>query len=147
MRIDYDAFVLLEPCAEHDVRGFAGHAGNGEELIHLIRHFPAELLSNNFGRSDNRLRLVPKKPRALDDGLDLLRLRCREMRGVGIETEELGGGEVYAHVCGLRGENGGNQKLPSILVPKRARSASVSGIETREYFGYAFWIGWFRGRG
>src|SRR3954471_11638021 len=140
MRIDHDAFVLLKPCAEHDVRGFAGHAGNGEELIHLIRHFPAELLGNNFGRSDDRLRFVPKKPGALDDGLDLLRLCCREMRGIRIETKELGSRHIDAHVCRLRGENSGNQKLPSILVPKSARSASVSGFETLEYLGYAFWI-------
>ena len=83
VRIHDHAFVLLEPCAEHDVGGLAGYAGQSEKLIHLIGHLAAEITHDLFCGSHHRLRFVAKKAGRADVGLELFGLEGREILTVG----------------------------------------------------------------
>ncbi len=48
MSIDDNANALLEPGSENDVRGFASHAGKGEQLVHFAGYFAAKVTNDLF---------------------------------------------------------------------------------------------------
>ena len=104
-------YRLLECGVEHDVGGFAPHAGQGFQLFARAGDFAAVLLHQNFAGFDDVLGFGFVKP----DGARVLHNAFQPqvehgLRRVG-HGKEFGGGFVHAHVSGLCGQQHGNQKF------------------------------------
>src|SRR6478736_594814 len=51
--VNYDSFVLLEPRAQYDIRGFACDSGNLEQIVHVFRNAAAEIVHDHLRRADD----------------------------------------------------------------------------------------------
>src|SRR2546430_2915635 len=80
--VDHDPFVLAEPGAEHDVRGFAAHAGELDQLLHGVGYRTSMALDQRLRHPDDGFGLVAEEPRAVDLLLQDLRV------GAGVRSEE-----------------------------------------------------------
>ena len=114
--IDDDSFGELEPAAEYDVCGFAGHAWEGEQVVHVERDLAAEVGNNFSCGADYGLGLVAEEAGGADVGLELLRLQGGEGFDGGIFAEEFGGDAVDVHIRRLGGEDCRHQKFPGARV-------------------------------
>ena len=83
MGVDDYAFGFLEPRAQHDVGGFAGDAGEGEQLFHVVRDLAAEVGDDFFRGADHGFRLVAEETGGADVGLELFRVSAAKASTVG----------------------------------------------------------------
>ena len=79
---------------------------------------------------DDRLRLVAEETGGADIRLELFRLQRGEVLRRGIFLEQLRRHHVHANVGALRGENGGDQEFPGIVVMQRALHIRIALVET-----------------
>ncbi len=104
-------YRLPECGVEHDVGGFAPHAGQGFQLFARVGDFAAVLLHQDFAGFDDVLGFGFVKP----DGACVLHNAVQSevehgLRRIG-HGKEFGGGFVHAHVGGLCGQQNGNQEF------------------------------------
>ena len=105
-----------EGVVEDDVRGLAGHAGEGEEILHRLGDLPAVGLLDPPGGADDVLRLVPEEAGGADLPFEDARIGPGVVGGGAVFPEEGGGDPVDHRVRGLGGEDGGDQKLQGVGV-------------------------------
>ena len=98
----------VERVAEHDIRGLAAEAGQGDQLRHGPWQLPVEPLQERLAQVDQGAGLVPVEARRLDQLLQL-RPGCGRVVGGGSEAGEDGrGGQVDPDVRALCGQDGGH---------------------------------------
>ncbi len=112
VRVDDDAFGLVEADAKNNVGGLAGCAGNGDEFGESLRNLALEFGGYFFGGALNGFRLVMKKPCCPDQRFKL-RQRCLRHGGGGREAlEQLRSDHVDPDVRALGGKDGGDEQFP-----------------------------------
>ena len=112
--------------AEDDVGGFAGRAGDGEKIFHLLRNFAVEVGNDLPRRTLNRLRLVVVEASGADDLFDLLNWRGGEVLCGGEGLEEDRSDHVDASVGALRRKDRGDEQFPGIAVMESTFDVWVS---------------------
>jgi len=133
--------------AEDDVGGFAGRAGDGEKIFHLLRNFAVEVGNDLPRRTLNRLRLVVVEASGADDLFDLLNWRGGEVLCGGEGLEEDRSDHVDASVGALRRKDRGDEQFPGIAVMESTFDVWVSlpeEIEERGGFCGRRWMAWRR---
>lgn len=132
-----DAFGLVEPGAENDIRRLAGDAGQREELIHVVGNLAAEIVDYRLCCSDDGLRLVPEEAGGLDVGLKLFGSEGGEILNSRIFLEQAGGDHVHAGVGALRREDGSHEEFPCTAVVESAGRCRISCVEALQDIGNA----------
>src|SRR2546426_526245 len=107
--VDHDPFVLAEPGAEHDVRGFAAHTGELNQLLHGVRYRTSMALDQRLRHPDDGFGLVAEEPRAVDLLLQDLRVGAGVVLRRAILREQRRG-DRGAPGGGGRGRKGGGAR-------------------------------------
>src|SRR5216117_1223831 len=128
--VDHDAFVLPEPGAEHDVRGFAAHTGELDQLLHGVGYRASMALDQRLRHPDDGFGLVAEEPRAVDLLLQDLRVGARIVLRRAILREQRRGDQVDPRVGGLCRQDGGDQQLERARVLQRAGRVGIGLLET-----------------
>src|SRR6059058_1302027 len=116
VRVDHDAFVLPEPGAEDDVRGFAAHTGEPDQLLHGVGYRASMALDQRLRHPDDGFGLVAEEPRAVDLLLQDLRVGAGIVLSRAILREQRRGNHVDSRIGRLGRENRGDQQLECALV-------------------------------
>src|SRR5580704_14670244 len=106
MSVDNHAFGLFKPCAEHDVGCFAGNAGKGEKVFHVVGHLASEIGDDLFCGPHDRFGFVAEEAGGTDIRLKLRGRECSKGLHGRILAEPLRGHAVDVGVGGLSGEDG-----------------------------------------
>jgi len=132
MRVHYDAAGDAEGRSQDHIGGFARDPGEGEQLFHRARNLPAVILHDLGGRGDNVFRLVAEEARGMDLPLQILLRQAYVIPRGGVFAEEFRGDFVHPLVGTLGRENGGHEKLESVLMVQRAFGVGEEPIKRRE---------------
>src|SRR5947209_9026331 len=128
--VDHDPFVLAEPGAEHDVRGFAAHAGELDQLLHGVGYRTSMALDQRLRHPDDGFGLVAEEPRAVDLLLEDPRVGAREVLCRLVLREQGGCDHVDPCIGRLSGEDRGDEQLERALVRQRAGRLGIGLLET-----------------
>ena len=109
VRVYHEADVDVVAIAEHDIRGFAGHAAQLQQFFHRAGNFPLEPIDEGPARFVDRLRFAAKQPDRSDVWFDLGGRRSGKVLGLWEGFEESGGYFVHADIGCLSRENGCDQ--------------------------------------
>src|SRR3954467_12843484 len=105
-----------KPRTENYISGLASDTGNGEEFIHSLRDFSAEVVHDRLCRAHNGLRLITEEPRRANIVFEFFGLQYSEMLRRRVLLKQSGSDHVDAHVGALRREDRRYQKFPRIRV-------------------------------
>jgi len=64
---------------EHDIRGFARHTGEFQQIVHRVGDFAAVVFRDRPARAFDALRLVPKESAGMDHRFEFRRIRIGEL--------------------------------------------------------------------
>jgi len=132
VRVDHDAFGQTVADAEDDVGGFAGGAGDGDELGECLRDLAVEVGENFAGSALNGFGFVAEEAGGLDKGFEFGQSRFGHIGRGRKAAKELGRDHVDAHISALRGKDGGDEQLPRRAVSERADGVGVGFVEGLE---------------
>jgi len=135
--IDYDAFGLVEADSQDNIGGFAGGAGNGDQLGECLRDFAAKVGDDLLRGSFDGFGLVAEEAGGADEGFEIGQPGLGHGCGGREALEELRGDHVDADVGALRGEDCGDEKLPGRFVMESAFRVGVGFVEGLENGGDA----------
>lgn len=107
---------LAEDVAEDEIRTLSADAGEGEELLHGVRHLVMELFVEHAHAGGDIPRLAPSKAAGTDDGLDFLRRRCGEGGDRRVLLQKVNHHDIDSRIRALRGEAYADEQLPGIAV-------------------------------
>ena len=132
MGIHNDTATDPKSRTQHNIGRLTGHTGQLQEFLHAFRNSFFERLNDPSGRPYQILGLVPKKPRASYDLLQLSLIRLGHVAGCRIALKKLRRDPIHAHICALSGEDGGNEKLKRIVVMKSAFGVGIFFVQSPE---------------
>lgn len=101
VRIHHDALSLLEADTEDDVGGFAGGAGNGDQLRKGLRHLAPKVLDHLAGGALDGFGLVVEEAGGAYESFEFRQSGFGHCGWGGEATEQLWRYHVDAHVCAL----------------------------------------------
>lgn len=109
VRVDHEAFVLLEPSSEDHVGRLSSDAGQLQEFVHRVRNPAAELLGHHLSGADDVLGLVAVEARGLDQFFKFLLIGFGIILGRLVALEQRWCDHVDPDVRALGGKDGGHQ--------------------------------------
>ena len=120
----------LEGIAQHHIRSLSAHAGKGDQVFHLLRHFPAETLHDPPRHADKICCLGVIKSAGMDHLFQFV-LICRRhrFRG-GIFLKQRRRDTVHFFIRALRRKDRCRQQLKGRGVVETALQFPVAGMES-----------------
>jgi hypothetical protein len=114
MGVDGDA-GNAEAVAEHDVRGLAAHAGQGDQVVQPGRHLAVVPLDERGAELEQRVGLGPEEAERSDDPLEVLPRGGCHRGGVGVRREQRRPYGVHPSVRGLGAQDGDHEELERVV--------------------------------
>jgi len=108
-----------EDAAEDHVGRLAAHTVELQQLLHRLRHDPAEFLLERPGHPNDGQRLLMVETRRLDVAFEFGQVRRGELRGGLVAREQHRGDLVDLHVGALRGQDRRHKQLQRVSVLER----------------------------
>lgn len=118
-----------ENVAENDVGGLASDSGQGDQLLHALRHFAGMAFNQGPGAADEVFRLVAEKPGGANKILKFDGVGGSQGRSVGITAEKVGGHLIDPEIGTLRRKDGSDKQLQGRLKVQRALGVGIEGFE------------------
>jgi len=137
MGVDHDAFSFAEADTEDDVGGFAGGAGDGDELGEGLGDLTVEIGDDFAGSALDGFCLVVVEAGGADEGFELGEGGFGHRGGSGEALEERRGDHVDADVGALGGEDGGDEQFPGGAMSEGALNVGIGFVKPQENGGDA----------
>ena len=128
------ALVDAEGAEQHHIGRFAGHAGQGDELVQPGRHLAAIDGHHTLRRAQQVAGLAVIEARGADDAFQLLLRGQGQLGRAGPAPEQLRGHGIDAGVGTLGGQHRGHQEFPGVAGLKVGRGTGVAGLKGRQDF-------------
>ena len=132
VRVHHDRAGLTEHVAENEIGALAPHAGERQEIVHIVRHLAAVDLRDALRLPDEIARLAVVKAAGADELFDLADVRRRHGLHGREAREERGRDEIHARVGALRGEPHLHEQPPCVPLGERAVRHRVFALERGE---------------
>ena len=131
-----DVAVPAVDVAQDQVGSLAAHAGQGEQVVHIVRDFAAEALQQHLRGGHDVTGLGTPEAAGLDVCTHLVHIGGGEGLQRGIAGKQGGRDHIYAGVGTLGRQADGEQQLVVLSVIQRAQGVRVQLFQGRNDGGY-----------
>ena len=118
--------------AQDQVGGLAAYAGQGEKVIHVVRHPAAEALHQHLRCGHDIAGFGAPEAAGMDIGAHLVHIGGGEGLQRGVAGEQGGRDQIHAGIGTLGGQTDGEQKLVILLIVQRAQRVRVQLLQRRD---------------